>query len=188
MGTSLRDPSTRRLVGVAALAVLSLFVLIAIVLARVVWAQSRINKAATWGMRYAVVSYQFDEVQTKYCKGPCPVGSVQHKQARLRAIRDAVGQSQGYESYEAMLKAEDINELRVVICSDREGWRFDEATRECLPNEDPGLPEDKVTVFVEQRLSLIELGSWSVGEIRLHAMESGYVEPYPERDPVGDHP
>lgn len=133
---------------------------------------SRVERAANWGLRYAVTG----EFNPEYCPDPCKRGSQEHTEAVLESIEDAARAGFIGPGRRDLASTPDMSDLALVICSDAEHTVYVEKPPSCLPQEYPSEPGATVVVHVSYPYTIGSSFGLGLLPLRLEATERGQVE------------
>jgi len=172
METELRLSSRRLALGACTLLGLVVMAIIGSEGFRLLSVYSRVERAATWALRYAVTS----EFNPEYCPDPCRRGSEDHAEAVLKSIEDVA--RAGFIGPDPRDSASKLNisDLAIVICSDTEHIVFIEDPASCLPQDHPSEPGGTAVVHVSYPYTIGSALGLDLLALRLETTERGQVE------------
>jgi hypothetical protein len=143
--------------------------------ARLITTQAMIDQAAREAARYAVTG-EFDP-------GRCRDGDHCDQTGRLsidqrQALQDDARLQTIYAVAQLAAGALPADALRIVVCSNRIGYTYDQDTAVCWPRDDAGGPGDEVLIDIGYDYPLGSLLGAGIVNVPLQAMQATLVEHY----------
>lgn len=143
--------------------------LVGVEVGRAIQVSQAIDRAAYQATRYAATG-QFD---SRYCP---PGGSATQATCDSEAEEDSARLQSIYNLARTSVGASLTGDLRVVVCSGRSGYIFDEVNGVCRPHDDPGEPGESVIVRVGYNYPVGSILGASVGTLPLQSTYETTVE------------